>query len=98
MDLLGIDSAPSAPPARPVSANVDDEWTFTSSLPDQPTDLVVTSSAIRTVFTSSRSADGSEIVIQSRISNNTDTEIKDLTFQLAVTKVRPFHFVYPTAS
>lgn len=88
VDLLGIDSAPSAPPARPVSANVDDEWTFTSSLPDQPTDLVVTNSAIKTVFTSSRSSDGSEIVIQSRISNNTDKEIKDLTFQLAVTKVR----------
>lgn len=89
VDLLGMGntSAPSAPAAP---AAQDDEWTFSSSLPDQPTDLIVTDSSIRTVFTVSRASD-TEMLIQSRISNSTAQPISDLTFQLAVTKVsRPF--------
>ncbi len=72
--------------SRP-STSHDDEWTFSSALPDQPTDLTVTNSKIKTVFTVSRSND-SELLIQSRISNNTSQPIGDLTFQLAVTKVK----------
>ncbi|KAK5173060.1 ARF-binding protein [Saxophila tyrrhenica] len=96
LDLLGIDAPPAAPPARPASTHAnDDEWTFTSALPAAPSELVVTNSAIRTVFTSSRTGangDG-EIVIQSRISNGTAQEVKDLTFQLAVTKAYTLHLL-----
>ena len=83
MDLLGTGSnGASAVPTT------DDEWTFSSSLPDQPSDLTVTNSSIKTVFTVSRASD-TEMVIQSRISNNTAQPIGDLTFQVAVTKVCP---------
>lgn len=87
VDLLGI-SNNSSLSQRPSSSH-EDEWTFTSALPDQPNELAVTNSAIKTVFTVSRSGDdgAGEMVIQSRISNNTPSEIRDLTFQLAVTKV-----------
>ena len=88
MDLLGIGSSNGAP-ARTASTqatNNDDEWTFTSALPDQPSDIVVTDSLIKTTFGISRSAD-TELTIQSRISNSTAQPISDLTFQLAVTKV-----------
>lgn len=91
MDLLGMGmgngNPAAAPQAQPrVSTSNDDEWTFSSALPDQPTGLTVTNSAIKTVFSVSRASE-SEMVIQSRISNNTANPIGDLTFQLAVTKV-----------
>jgi ADP-ribosylation factor-binding protein GGA len=88
IDLLGIGNAPSTTQQRPSSssANNDDEWTFSSALPDQPTDIAVTDSAIKTIFSVLRSGD-QEITIQSRISNSTSSQISDLTFQLAVTKV-----------
>ncbi|KAK0305629.1 ARF-binding protein [Friedmanniomyces endolithicus] len=88
VDLLGGISEPhsngGAPPqASPVGG--DDEWEFSSSLPDQPTDLTVTNSKIKTVFTVHREPND-EIAISSRISNNTAQTISDLTFQFAVTK------------
>ncbi|KAK0892417.1 ARF-binding protein [Friedmanniomyces endolithicus] len=90
VDLLGGISEPhsngSAPPqASPAAAGGDDEWEFSSSLPDQPTDLTVTNSKIKTVFTVHREPND-EIAISSRISNNTAQTISDLTFQFAVTK------------
>ena len=91
IDLLGIGSggASNGTPSRPsTSGGGDDEWTFSSALPDQPVEITVTNSSIRTVFTVSRASDA-EIVIQSRISNSTAQPIADLTFQLAVTKVCP---------
>ena len=82
IDLLGMgDSNGTSAPAP-----VDDEWTFSSSVPDEPSDLTVTNSSIKTMFSVKRESD-SELVIQSRISNNTTQPISDLTFQLAVTKV-----------
>lgn len=80
LDLLGGSAAPPAAPA----AN-DDEWTFSSALPDQPHDLIVTNSAIKTTFAVTR-PNASELAIASRISNATAQPIDDLTFQLAVTK------------
>lgn len=69
--------------------STDDEWTFSSALPEQPQDLTVTNSSIRTVFHVSRPSNAENyMMIESRISNNTATPISDLTFQLAVTKVR----------
>lgn len=85
-DLLGGGPAPSAPAPAPASASNDEEWTFSSALPDQPTDLVVTNSAIKTTFAVTR-PNNSELIINSRISNSTPQAIEDLTFQLAVTKV-----------
>jgi hypothetical protein len=64
----------------------DDEWAFSSALPEQPQDLVITNSAIKTVFAVTR-PNNTELVISSRISNTTAQPIGDLTFQLAVTKV-----------
>lgn len=90
IDLLGMGSSngSSSPAPAPAAASHDDEWEFSSALPDQPAEITVTSSSIKTVFAVSRSSD-SEIVLQSRISNSTAQPINDLTFQLAVTKVRP---------
>lgn len=92
IDLLGLGPssngttpAPQQPPP-PTTTATDDEWTFTSALPDHPTDLTITNSSIKTLFTITRSSD-TDIVIQSRISNTTTAPITDLTFQLAVTKV-----------
>ena len=85
LDLLGMGSSNGTSGSRPSTSN-DDEWTFSSALPDQPLDLTVTNSKIKTMFTVSRSND-SELLIQSRISNTTHQPIGDLTFQLAVTKV-----------
>lgn len=83
IDLLGLGGGTSAP--APTAAH-EDEWEFSSALPDQPSEITVTSSSIKTVFGVSRSSD-TEIVLQSRISNATGQPINDLTFQLAVTKV-----------
>ncbi|EGP83497.1 unnamed protein product [Zymoseptoria tritici ST99CH_1A5] len=82
MDLLGIDSSSNGTAAAPP----DDEWEFSSSLPEpaKPAEITVTSSAIRTIFTVTR--EGEELLIHSRISNSTAEPIGDLTFQLAVTK------------
>ncbi|CAK4030732.1 ADP-ribosylation factor-binding GGA2 [Lecanosticta acicola] len=87
VDLLGMGSSNgiSAPPAAAPAASHDDEWEFSSALPDQPTEITVTNSSIKTQFTVNRQND-TELVIQSRISNNTPSQINDLTFQLAVTK------------
>jgi ADP-ribosylation factor-binding protein GGA len=83
-DLIGG----SAPPSSAPISVADDEWTFSSALPDQPQDLVVTNSAIKTVFAVTR-PNNKELIVASRISNSTPQPIEDLTFQLAVTKVSP---------
>lgn len=82
VDLLSLGNN-TASNGRP---SVDDEWTFSSSLPDHPVDITVTKSSINTIFTVSRPND-TELLVQSKISNNLDQLITDLTFQLAVTKV-----------
>jgi ADP-ribosylation factor-binding protein GGA len=86
-DLLG-GAAPTS--SAPVPVADDDEWAFSSALPDQPQEqeLVITNSAIRTVFAVTR-PNNTELIVSSRISNSTAQAIEDLTFQLAVTKVRP---------
>ncbi|KAI7012691.1 hypothetical protein KC366_g16365, partial [Hortaea werneckii] len=87
LDLLGMgdSTAPAQPQQQQQAAGGDDEWTFSSALPDQPHELAVTNSSIKTVFSVKRDND-TEIQLQSKISNNTAQPITDLTFQLAVTK------------
>lgn len=89
-----------APPQQPAVASLAgqsngasarssfDEWTFSSSLPEQAHDITVTNSSIKTVFHVSRpSSADNYLMIESKTSNNTAQPITDLTFQLAVTKV-----------
>lgn len=72
------------------SAAVDDEWTFSSSLPDQAQDLVVTNSSVNITWNVSRPPEQQDVIlIKSRISNNTPQPLSDFTFQVAVTKVPP---------
>lgn len=85
IDLLGMGETGDTPQA-PAPAASEDEWTFSSSLPDHPHHLLVTSSSIRTVFTVSRLSE-MDLQILSKISNSTSSTITDLTFQLAVIKV-----------
>lgn len=85
IDLLGMGASNGTSAPAPAAAQ-DDEWEFSSALPDHPAELTVTNSSIKTLFAVSRAND-SEIVLQSRISNNTSAPVSDLTFQLAVTKV-----------
>lgn len=98
-NLLGL-SSPMAPPqqqqpqpahapAQAQPAATDDEWTFSSALPDQPHDLTVLNSSVNVIFNVSRQSDDI-ILIKSRVSNNTFQPVSELTFQLAVTKVRLF--------
>lgn len=97
-DLGAPTSSQPTTPKPPMSANQsrlstgaaapDDEWTFTSALPDQPHDLTVSNSAVNITWTVSRPPeDESVVLIKSRISNNTAQPISDFTFQVAVTKV-----------
>ena len=85
IDLLGLDSSTNAAPPPP-----DDEWTFTSALPDAtatPAELTVTNSSIHARFAVSL-VSPDELLIHNRISNTTTHPIADLNFKLAVAKVR----------
>lgn len=78
--LLGGSSNGAAAPTA------EDEWTFSSALPDTH-ELTVTKSAISVIFHVSRPQSADDwLSIESRISNSTLQPIMDLTFQLAVTK------------
>lgn len=98
-DLGAPTSSQPTTPKPPMGANpsrlstgatpaADDEWTFSSALPDQPHDLIVSNSAVNIKWTVSRPPeDESVVLIKSQISNNTAAPVSDFTFQVAVTKV-----------
>ncbi|KAF1824828.1 VHS-domain-containing protein [Dissoconium aciculare CBS 342.82] len=95
IDLLGLGGSSATPAAAPSSSSTvldNDEWQFSSSLPpDQPAEILVTNNGeIRVNFTVRRSSE-TELLISSRISNLTSQPIRDLTFQLAVTKAYTLH-------
>jgi len=79
--------------SRPISliSNGDDDWAFSSALPPQQAeskDIQVTDSSIKAVFTVSRPPGANDwLAVESKITNNTQQPITELTFQLAVTKV-----------
>ncbi|KAF2018511.1 VHS-domain-containing protein [Aaosphaeria arxii CBS 175.79] len=86
VDLLGNASSPSAFTAQSTAAATDDDdWTFTSAVPDTSKEIVVINSAISIHFSVSRESD-TTLLIKSRISNNTPAPVTELTFQSAVSK------------
>lgn len=97
IDLLGGSSPAPAPAPAPssslaqssslVDANDDDEWTFSSAVPDTSKELTVVNSSLNIVFNVSRESD-STLLVKSRISNNTSSPVSGLTFQVAASKVR----------
>ena len=74
---------------QPSNGNAaEEEWTFASALPEQPSQITVLNSSIQVVFHVNREQNkDSDILIQSRISNNSAQFISNLTFQIAVSKV-----------
>ncbi|KAL2057712.1 hypothetical protein ABVK25_002096 [Lepraria finkii] len=70
--------------------SADDDWNFSSALPDDTTslppanDLIVSNTSIKIAFQVSRS--GTEVSIRASFSNNTPNLITEYTFQVAVTK------------
>ena len=85
--------------AQALRPSADEEWTFTSALPEDAHDIVVVNSTVAVHFTVSRSPQARDVVlINSSISNNTAQPLNDLTFQLAVTKVTktPWIWYYDT--
>jgi ADP-ribosylation factor-binding protein GGA len=75
--------AQAAPPAQ--QSNGDDEWNFSSALPDQPANMTIVNSNINITMTVSRQGD--VVVMDSKTSNNTTQPISNFAFQLAVMKV-----------
>lgn len=89
VDLLGgAISAPTSNLAQSntSTANDDDEWDFTSSVPDTSNEITVTNTSINVLFNVSRETD-TILLIHSRVSNNTALPISGLTLQVAASKV-----------
>lgn len=89
VDLLGgAIPAPTSNLAQSTTAttNDDDEWTFSSAVPDMSKEITVNNTVINVVFKVSRESD-TVLLIQNRISNNNPQPISDLTFQVAASKV-----------
>ncbi|KAM3081252.1 ARF-binding protein [Clarireedia jacksonii] len=82
--------APAQVPASTVTSTDDDEWAFSSALPDSlPTsnDLTVCDTNLRIFLNATRDANTSDqINLSLAFSNNTDQPVSELTFQAAVTK------------
>jgi ADP-ribosylation factor-binding protein GGA len=72
------------------STTVDDEWTFTSALPELPnqTTLSILNSSISISFTAHRHPQTGSIEIVATFSNNTPQSISDVHFQVAIEKVQ----------
>jgi len=84
--------------ARNSALVTEDEWTFSSSLPDQSTqEIALVHSSLQIVFhvSKAREADGA-IKIKAAVSNNTTTPVADFTLQIAVMKVT--HHLPPVSS
>ncbi|KAF4980938.1 hypothetical protein FZEAL_3157 [Fusarium zealandicum] len=81
-----------APPQPPAASNEDDEWSFSSALPAEPSmpkehQATVSNTNVRVEMLATRSpAAGNAINIVFAFSNNLAQPISELHFQLAVTK------------
>lgn len=87
-DLLG--GGPARPPSglaqSTTAAHDDDDWTFSSSVPDTAKDIMVNNTSVRIIFNVSRESD-TVLLIKSQISNNTPAPVSELTLQVAVSRV-----------
>jgi len=87
-----FDFANPKPAPAPASSNDDDEWAFSSALPENnglPTsnEIIVTDSTLRVVMHASRlSSTDSVIEMTVKFSNKQALQVTELTFQVAVTK------------
>ena len=82
-------SQPASQPTNGAAVNAssaDDEWTFTSALPESTQELTVTNSSLHIAWHVSRPSGSNEVLIKSSTSNNTAQPVSDLTFQAAVSK------------
>jgi ADP-ribosylation factor-binding protein GGA len=68
------------------AADDDDEWNFASSVPDTSKELTVTNTSINVLFNVSRETE-TNLLIKSKVSNNTSLPIVSLTLQVAASKV-----------
>jgi ADP-ribosylation factor-binding protein GGA len=86
-------SNPKPPPAAPAPVTDDDDWAFSSALPDsQPSsnDLSVSETQLSIAMVVAREPTSPGVITMNlKFSNNTDQAISELTFMAAVTKVRP---------
>jgi ADP-ribosylation factor-binding protein GGA len=89
-------------PAPPAPANDDDEWAFESALPESTglpssRDISLTDSTINILLHAIRASPSeSSIKLSVEISNKLPQIVTELTFQVAVTKVRLLPNVSPT--
>lgn len=97
-----FDFAKAAPPVTaipPAPANDDEEWSFSSALPESnglpsSNSITVTDSTINISLHAARKSPSDPIVIMDvKFSNKVSQLITELTFQVAVTKVR--HRFFP---
>ncbi len=82
------------PPApAPAPANDDDEWNFSSALPESnglpsSTDITITDSTINITLHATRQSPADPVITMTvKFSNKSPQHISELTFQVAVTKV-----------
>lgn len=87
--------APQPPAQQTNGMSTDDDWNFSSALPDDGSSLqttnhlVVSNTAVNISFVVSRPSDRDSVVnVLAKFSNNTPTQITEYAFQVAVTKVR----------
>jgi 6-phosphogluconate dehydrogenase (decarboxylating) len=77
--------APQTTPAPTASAG-DDEWTFTSALPED-VPIAVLNSSVKIEFSPRRNPGDNNIHVAALFSNTTAQPINELHFQLAIEKV-----------
>ena len=92
MSLSGTGLPQQSPPSAPATGDDGDEWAFTSALPPgsavKANEMLVVDSNLRAVVEVNRPAGDGPILLKATFSNNASQPIQDLTFQMAVTKVR----------
>lgn len=79
-------------PPAPTVSNDDDEWNFSSALPEDPSKprqhkATVSSSSVRIDFVASRVPGSNGLGLVFAFSNTTPQPVSELHFQIAVTKV-----------
>ncbi|TDZ27658.1 putative ADP-ribosylation factor-binding protein [Colletotrichum trifolii] len=86
-------STPAPPPAPAAgAANDDDEWAFSSALPQEPPSLprehraTVSESTVKIEMVAGRSGSGNSLNFSFAFSNNSAQQITELHFQLAATR------------